>query len=105
MSIISHPQVPPPHVTPEFVALCELAAAERGLPYEPWTLPPGGACPQAAAEVREARARQCPLCDAAPGTPCQLDPSGDHLARYLDGYTAGQLTRVFMGGVVGEVVE
>ncbi len=28
-----------PHVTPEFVALLEAAAAERGLPPEPWPLP------------------------------------------------------------------
>jgi hypothetical protein len=51
-----------------------------------------------------ARARRCPLCEAAPGTPCQAKPEGDHLARYLDAYTAGQLTREYMTVVVGELV-
>ena len=52
-----------------------------------------------------ARARQCPLCDAPSGEPCQLKPAGDHLARYLDAYTAGQLTKAYMAMVVGELVE
>ena len=52
-----------------------------------------------------ARARICPLCDAPAGEPCQLKPAGDHLARYLDAYTAGQLTREYMAAVVGELVE
>jgi hypothetical protein len=104
MSIINYPPIPGPKATPRFTALLEVAAAERGLPYEPWTLPPGGACPQAAAEAREARSRQCPLCEAASGTPCQLDPCGDHLARYLDAWTAGHLTREFMAAVLGELV-
>ena len=51
-----------------------------------------------------ARARQCPLCQSAPGTPCQAKPPGDHLARYLDAYMAGQLTRPYMRAVVGELV-
>lgn len=89
----------------EFRVAVEQEAARRGLPYEPWTLPPGGAaCPPAAAEAREARARRCPLCEAQPGTACRLRPSGDHLARYLDAYTAGQLTREFMAAVLGELV-
>jgi hypothetical protein len=54
--------------------------------------------------AQAARARQCPLCQAAPGTPCQAKPAGDHLARYLDAYTAGQLTRAYMAAVVGELV-
>ena len=29
--------------------------------------------------------------EGPPGTPCQVKPEGDHLARYLDAYTAGQL--------------
>ena len=60
--------------------------------------------PQARTEAAAARARQCPLCSAAPGTPCQRKPSGDHLARYLDAYTAGQLTRVYLAAVLGELV-
>jgi len=51
-----------------------------------------------------ARGRQCPLCDTLPGEPCQLKPAGDHLARYLDAYTAGQLTREYMAAVVGELI-
>jgi len=51
-----------------------------------------------------ARARRCPLCQAAPGTPCQPKSAGDHLARYLDAYTAGQLTRAYMRALVGELV-
>ena len=51
-----------------------------------------------------ARSRQCPLCDAPPGEPCQLKPAGDHLARYLDAYTAGQLTRAYLAAVLGELV-
>lgn len=50
------------------------------------------------------RARACPLCDAAAGQPCQDKPSGDHLARYLDSFTAGQLTREYMARVLGELV-
>ena len=52
-----------------------------------------------------ARGRQCPLCDVPPCEPCQLKPAGDHLARYLDAYTAGQLTKAYMAAVVGELVE
>lgn len=51
-----------------------------------------------------ARARQCPLCQAAPGTPCQRKLPGDHLARYLDPYTAGELARAYMAAVLGELV-
>jgi hypothetical protein len=51
-----------------------------------------------------ARARKCPLCEMPPGESCQTKPEGDHLARYLDAYTAGQLTREYMAAVVGELV-
>ena len=51
-----------------------------------------------------ARGRQCPLCEAPPGEPCQLKPAGDHLARYLDAYTAGQLSRAYLAMVLGELV-
>lgn len=30
--------------------------------------------------------------------------AGDHLARYLDAYTAGELTRAYMAAVIGELV-
>jgi hypothetical protein len=54
--------------------------------------------------VAAARARQCPLCEAPIGEACQPKPSGDHLARYLDAYTAGQLTREYMALVLGELI-
>ena len=47
---------------------------------------------------------RCPLCEALPGTPCQGKPQSDHLARYLDAYTAGQLTREYMARVLAELV-
>jgi hypothetical protein len=36
--------------------------------------------------------------------PCRRKPAGDHLAQYLDAYTAGQLTREYTRAVVGELV-
>ena len=51
-----------------------------------------------------ARSRQCPLCDVPPGEPCQLKPAGDHLARYLDAYTAGKLSRTYLAMVLAELV-
>ena len=42
--------------------------------------------------------------DVPPCEPCQLKPAGDHLARYLDAYTAGQLTKAYMAAGVGELV-
>ena len=50
------------------------------------------------------RARACLLCGAEPGELCQPKPAGDHLARYLDAATAGQLTRAYMAKVLGELV-
>jgi hypothetical protein len=50
------------------------------------------------------RSRVCPLCETPAGQPCQLKPEGDHLARYLDAYTAGQLTKAYMAMTVGELV-
>ena len=60
--------------------------------------------PRAPTEAQAARARRCPLCETPPGVPCQAKPAGDHLARYLDAYTAGQLSRAYMAAVVGELV-
>jgi len=54
--------------------------------------------------AQSARARRCPLCGKRPNRPCQRKPSGDHLARYLDAYTAGKLTRAYMAMVLGELV-
>jgi hypothetical protein len=59
---------------------------------------------EALTEAQAARARKCPLCRRRPGRPCQAKPEADHLARYLDAYTAGQLTRAYLATVVGELV-
>lgn len=59
---------------------------------------------RAVAAFPAVRARQCPLCEAAPGEPCHPKPVGDHLARFLDAYTAGQLTRRYMAMALGELV-
>ena len=40
----------------------------------------------------------------APGTPCQRKPLGDHLARYLDAYTAAQIAREYMAAVLVDLV-
>jgi hypothetical protein len=60
--------------------------------------------PQPVTAAQAARGRQCPLCGARPHRPCQRKPPGDHLGRYLDAYTAGQLTRAYMAMVLGELV-
>jgi hypothetical protein len=57
-----------------------------------------------AGEAYVARTRRCPLCDAAPGRPCRRKPPADHLARFLDAVTAGQLSRAYMAMVLGELV-
>jgi hypothetical protein len=49
-------------------------------------------------------ARACPLCDTPAGRPCQPKPPGDHLARYLDAYTAGQLTHAYMVLVLSDLI-
>lgn len=50
------------------------------------------------------RGRTCSLCEAPAGLACQPKPAGDHLARYLDAYTAGQLTKAYMALVLGDLV-
>ena len=54
--------------------------------------------------VPAVRNRQCPLCEAPAGEPCQPKPAGDHLARYLGAYTAGQVSKAYMCMVLGELV-
>lgn len=71
------------------------AVAEASLPSEDHA---------ATATVAEIRSRECPLCQAAPGEPCQPRPAADHLARWLDAYTAGKLSRAYMAMTVGELV-
>ena len=60
--------------------------------------------PATTAAVRTVRGRPCPLCEAPAGDPCQQKPAGDHLARFLDAYTAGQLTKPYMSRTLGELV-
>ena len=60
--------------------------------------------PRAPTEAQAARARRCPLCETPPGAPCQAKPAGDHLARYLDAYTSGQLSREYIEAVLAELV-
>jgi hypothetical protein len=59
---------------------------------------------QAPTEAQAARARRCPLCEAPPGVPCRAKPEADHLARFVDAYVAGQLSRAYLAAVVGELV-
>lgn len=54
--------------------------------------------------VAAVRARVCPLCEAPAGQPCDPKPAADHLARWLDAYTAGQLSRAYMARTVGELI-
>jgi hypothetical protein len=60
--------------------------------------------PRAPTEAQAARARRCPLCETPPGVPCQAKPEADHLARFLDAYVAGKLSRAYLAAVVGELV-
>jgi hypothetical protein len=60
--------------------------------------------PLAPTEAQAAGARHCPLCEAQPGTPCRAKPEADHLARFLDAYVAGKLSRAYLAAVVGELV-
>jgi hypothetical protein len=62
------------------------------------------AAPARITPEQAARNRQCRLCQAPPGTPCQAKPEGDHLARYLDACTSGQLAREYMAAVLAELV-
>ena len=62
------------------------------------------AAPGVLAALAEIRSRACPLCGALPAEPCSPKPAGDHLARWLDAYTAGGLSRAYMAMTVGELV-
>ena len=60
--------------------------------------------PRTLTEPEAARARRCPHSGQVPGVPCQSKPAGDHLARYLDAYTAGKLSRTYLAMVLAELV-
>ena len=46
----------------------------------------------------------CGLCWARSGTPCQRHPVADHLQRWLDAYSAGQVTKADLAVVFGQIV-
>jgi hypothetical protein len=59
---------------------------------------------QAPSEAQAARARRCPLCEKPPGVPCQAKPEAGHLARFLDAFAAGKLSRAYLAAVVGKLI-
>jgi len=54
-----------------------------------------------AANVRLLR---CSQCSTGPGVPCQRDPRADHLARWLDSFRAGHITRAHLVAAIGGMV-
>jgi hypothetical protein len=60
--------------------------------------------PQTIPAAETVRQLPCTLCWARSGTPCQRRPRADHLQRWLDAYTAGQVTKADLGAVFGQVV-
>jgi hypothetical protein len=60
--------------------------------------------PRGPTEAQAARGRRCALCGKPSGVPCQAKPEADHLARFLDAYVAGRLSRAYLAAVVGELV-
>ncbi len=59
---------------------------------------------QALSPRQAARAELCPVCWAAPGTPCQRrSPEADHLARYLTAYEHRAISREAMAAVFAAV--
>jgi hypothetical protein len=66
--------------------------------------PEGGTAGQVAVLPSSVRYRPCPLCGTPAAVPCQPKPAADHLARWLDAYTAGKLTKAYMARVLGGLV-
>ncbi len=60
--------------------------------------------PQTISPAETVRQLPCTLCWARSGTPCQRRPVADHLQRWLDAYSAGQVTKDDLGAVFGQVV-
>jgi hypothetical protein len=50
-----------------------------------------------------ARSVMCSLCWTPPGTPCQCNPAGSHLARYCDAERRGVLGREDLAAIVGQL--
>lgn len=83
------------------IAVSEASSGRDAMALDAWQATRDAATVTTAPAVR---GRPCPLCDAPPGTPCQPKPAGDHLARYLDAYTAGKLTRAYMCRTLSELI-
>jgi hypothetical protein len=58
--------------------------------------------PEARPAADAVRATPCPLCRRRPGKPCT--PKGDHLARWLAGYSGGQIGRADLVGIIAGLV-
>ena len=54
--------------------------------------------------VQAVRMARCGLCPARPGQPCQAQPPGDHLSRWLSAYRAGHISRDELAQVFSELV-
>jgi hypothetical protein len=50
------------------------------------------------------RRKACPQCRAGAYGPCQIDPAGDHLARWLAAYSAGRIRRADLIEVIRNMV-
>ena len=54
--------------------------------------------------VQAVRTARCGLCPARPGQPCQVQPPGDHLSRWLAAYQAGHISRDELAQVFSRLV-
>ena len=54
--------------------------------------------------VRAVRRRRCELCQARLGQPCQTQPPGDHLSRWLAAYRAGDISRDELAQIFSRLV-
>jgi len=54
--------------------------------------------------VQAVRKSGCSLCPAQPGQPCQAQPAGDHLSRWLAAYQAGHISRDELARIFSELV-
>jgi hypothetical protein len=60
--------------------------------------------PRIVTAAETVRQLPCTLCWARSGTPCQRHPVADHLQRWLDAYSAGQVAKADLAVVFGQVV-
>jgi len=57
--------------------------------------------PRTASATQGARSIRCPMCWSLPGSKCQRNPAGDHLARLIAAVKAGLLSKAELAEVVG----